>query len=535
MFTLLLRRSRTLFIVSELIISTALLHGDTLEISPKIVHVTVFTNNAMVEKEGKVSLKKGTHTINIPGLTPNLISNSLQIKMEGGRSVKISDIKVEQTYLQKSEHEKVDKLQSQLEQTTDLIKIKNDEITIITSSNDFLKKTTPFSQNQKVSPSELEAHIAFLEKSLAENYNRITKIEIYLKELQKEKVLIEKELSALKTSDQSKNVQITLSSSADLKDQKIEVSYMVNYVHWTPLYIIDADSVSGKVEWSDFVSISQASGEDWTDASIEISTAKPFSASAPDPLEGWYIDIYRPLPQTYAKSAYNQLETMERRSSVASMAPESYTEPTVQQESASFSFILPGKNTIPSDNQPHKVFIASSVKEAKFYYRAVPRLSPYAYLTAVLDNPFSFPLLAGEMTLLLDGRVVGIRNTLKTLFPEEETLLSLGANESIKIEYKQKKKYAKTASKETHVQYSYAHEITNGKNKPIQLSVEDHFPVSRHEQIKVILNTPQKETAKISEEGIITWDVELNAHEKKVMPMQFTVTYPKKIEVEGLE
>lgn len=535
MITVFSMRLQALFLTVYLIGAGSLAYGDTIEISPKIVRVTVFSNNALVEKEGKISLEKGAHTISIPGLTPNLINNSLQIKMEGGRSVKISDIKIEQTYLQKSDREKVDRLQTKLDHATDLIKTKTDEIAIITSSNDFLKKTTPFSQNQKVLISELKDHTAFLEKSLAENYNRIAKIENEVKELQKEKVLIEKELSALKTPDQSKSVQIALSSSADLKDQKIEVSYMVNYVRWTPLYIVDADSVSGKVEWSDFVSISQASGEDWTDASVEISTAKPLSANAPEPLEGWYIDIYRPLPQTYAKSAYDQLATMERLSSVASMAPESYATPSIRQESTSFSFVLPGKNTIPSDNQPHKVFIASGVKDAKFYYRAVPRLSSFAYLTAVLDNPFSFPLLAGEMTLLLDGKVVGIHNSLKTFFPEEEIQLSLGADESIKLAYKQKKKYAKTASKETQIQYSYTHEITNGKNKPIQLSVEDHFPISRNEQIKVVLNTPQKEAAKISEEGIITWELDLNAHEKKVLPMQFTVSYPKKIEVNGLE
>lgn len=528
-------RSRTFFLGMFSMLAVSLAHGETVEASPKVVHVTVFPNNALVKKEGKVSLKKGTQIISIPGLTPNLINNSLQIKMEGGRAVKISDIKVEQTYLQKSEHEKVDELQAKLDKTTDLLKTKSDEIAIINSSNDFLKKTTPFSQNQKVLPSELEAHTAFLEKSLAENYNRIAKIEIFIKELQKEKVLLEKELSALKTSGQSKSVRITLSSSADLNDQKFEVSYIVNYAHWSPVYIVDADSVSGKVEWSDFVSISQASGEDWTGASIEISTAKPFSTSAPEPLSGWYIDIYRPLPQTYTKSAYDQIETLERHSSVASMSPESYAAPTIQQESTSFSFVLPGKITIPSDNQPHKVFIASAIKEAKFYYHAVPRLSSFAYLTAAVDNPFSFPLLAGEMTLLLDGKVVGIRNTFKTLFPEEELQLSLGADESIKIEYKQKRKYAKTAAKETHVQYSYTHEITNGKNKPIQLSIEDHFPLSRNEQIKVVLNAPQKETAKISEEGIITWELDLTPHEKKVLPMQFTVSYPKKIEVEGLE
>jgi uncharacterized protein (TIGR02231 family) len=389
-------------------------------VNPKITHVTVFTNNAMVTKEGKVSLKKGENSIYIPDLTPNFIDNSLQVKLDGVSTIKISDVKVKQTYLQKSQYERVDKLQSKLEQIATQIKTEADEMAAITSSSDFLKRTTPFSQNQKVLPSEIEAHAKFLEKILTENYSRLTKIEAHSKELQKEKVLIEKELNALKTPDESKSVQIELYSSADLKDQKVEISYMVNNAHWNPLYIIHADSISGKIEWSNFTSISQSSGEDWADALIEISTAKPFSAKAPDALEGWYIDIYRPSSRNYSKSAYDQVEMMAEPRTVASMLPDTYAAPVIQQESTSFSFMLPGRNTIPSDNQPHKIFISSAEKEANFHYRAVPRVSSFAYLTADLESPFSFPLLAGEITLLLDGRVVGIHNTSKTIFPDEE-------------------------------------------------------------------------------------------------------------------
>lgn len=531
-----MQRSHILMAIASLLLSETFIFGDILEISPKVTDVTVFPSSAYVKKESTFSLTKGEHTLSVPDLTPDLISDSLQIKLSKSGNVKISDIKIEQTYLQKSGYDKTDKLQARLEQTLSAIKSKNDAISLIVSSNDFLKNTSPFSQNQKISESELKDHAAFLEKTLAENFHRIAKIETDLRELQKEKASIEKELNALKTPDQAKHLLITLSASADIENQSLELTYIVNHAGWKPLYVVDIRSASGKAEWSTFASISQASGEDWTNAVIAISTTKPFSSAAPGPLGGWYIDLYRPpLVQSYAKSAYDQAEMLDRRSMAASMAPEAYTSPTVQQESTSFSFLLPGKNTIPSDNQPHKLFIASAAAETELHYRAVPRLSSSVYMTAVLENPFSFPLLAGDMTLLLDSNVVGMHNSYKTLFPGEEIQLSLGADDSIKADYKQNKKYAKTVSKETHVQYSYSHEIVNGKNKAIKVSIEDHFPISRNDQIKVVLNSPTKEAVKISEEGIITWDIDLKPHEKKVLPMQFTVSYPKKVDVVGLE
>jgi uncharacterized protein (TIGR02231 family) len=514
--------------------ANALAHGDIIEASPKISYVTVFTNNAMIKKEGKVSLKKGENTIELSDFTPAMLDSSLQLKMIGSSEIKISDVKVQQTFLQKIQHEKIKKLQSKLDQLLSQITTNTNQVAIITSSNDFLKRTTPFSQNQKVLPSEMEAHAKFLENSLAQNYNRIAKIELQNTDLQKEKAPLEQELKLLETPEQSKSIQISLSSPRDLKDQKFEISYMINNAHWNPQYILNADTNTKKVQWSDFASISQSSGEDWTNASIEISTAKPFGTKAPAALEAWYIDTYHP-----PRSAYVQLEMMEKRETpTKAMIADSYAEPVTQQESTSFSFVLPGKITIPSDNQPHKVFIASSSNEADFHYRAVPRLSLAAYLTAVLNNPFPFPLLSGKMTLLLDGKVVDIRTTAKTIFPQEEVQLSLGADESIKIEHKQKKKFNKESgiiSKETQVIYEYTNEVTNGKNKPIHITIEDHFPVSQNEQIKVVLDMPQKNSAKITNEGIITWDLELKAHEQKVLPVNFTVSHPEKINITGLE
>ncbi|MGA9045835.1 mucoidy inhibitor MuiA family protein [Sulfuricurvum sp.] len=510
--------------------------SEEIGISPKIDRVTVFTDTALIRKSANVSLKKGENTIRIRDLTQSVIDGSVQVKMLDPSSVKISDVKVDQTYLQKQSDENIEKVRAKLAETEALIQAGTDDTAAITNSIDFLKRISPFPKNQKVLPSELEAHTKFLEKALFERYGRIAKLDTRLKELREEKALLEKELNRLKTPDLSKSVQVTLSCAADLKEQKLEISYLTQNARWTPLYTLRADSAEGKIEWSSFVSITQSSGEEWGSAEIEISTAHPFGTQAPDPIQAWYIDIYRPTPPSRAKALLFEADTMIRSSASAPMAE--YETPTVNEETTSFSFLLPARHTIPSDNQPHKIFVAAATVKGDFHYRAVPKLSPYAYMSSEVLNPFSFPLLEGEMTLLLDGHVVGTYQTPGTLFPEEKIQLSFGADESIKIERKQNKKYTKETgliSHETHVEYDYTHEITNGKNKPVRIRVEDHFPISRNEQIRVTREAPKTGEADISSEGIITWDIELKPHAKKILPMHFSVSYPKEVRVEGLE
>jgi uncharacterized protein (TIGR02231 family) len=210
----------------------------------------------------------------------------------------------------------------------------------------------------------------------------------------------------------------------------------------------------------------------------------------------------------------------------------------VKSETTSFSFIIPQKVSIPSDYQPHRVLIASSDKEAEFSYYAIPKLSKFAFLKANFKNPFSFPLLAGKMNIFLDSRLVSASSLDKTISADEDIKLSLGIDEGIRIERKLQKKYTEYSgviSKETKVNYEYAHELVNSRDKEINITINDNFPVSRNEKIKVELDAPKKDEAEISDEGIIIWKVKLAPGEKKKLALKFRVEYPKELNVTGLE
>lgn len=511
-----------------------------IEPSSKIRNVVVFTESAMIKKEARFHVKKGVNTARISGLTPYLVDQSVQVSIEGKSAVKISEVKVAETYLQKAPQDKILKLQAKLDNLDELMKTSSNEISVITSSNEFLKKVIPFSKNQKVTQSEVEAHARFLEKSLAGNYTRISGIEVKLKKLQEEKRTIENEMKDLRSSDKSKSIEISLISPDGNKEINLVFSYVVNNAGWAPLYEVRADSNAARININCFATIKQATGEDWTDVNVEISTAKPYNSKAPSDLTAWHVDIYQP---EHYDSSYMKLERMSKSAMPmeargAEQDELSFQETQVKSETTSFSFIIPQKVTIPSDYQPHRVLIASSEKEAEFTYSAIPKLSKYAYLKANFKNPFLFPLLSGKMNVFLDGRLVSASSSDKTISPDEDIKLSLGVDEGITIERKLKKKfteYSGIISKETKVNYKYAHELVNAKDKEIIITINDNFPVSRNEKIKVELEAPKKDEAEISADGIITWKVKLAPGEKTNLALKFRVEYPKDLSVTGLE
>lgn len=511
-----------------------------IEQSAKIRNVVVFTESAMIKKEVRFHVKKGENTARISGLTPYLVDQSVQVSIEGKSAVKISEVKVQETYLQKAPQEKILKLQAKLDSINELIKTGSNEISVIASSSEFLKKVIPFSQNQKVTQSEVEAHAKFLEKSLAGNYERSAGTEVKLRKLQEEKGLIENEMKDMRSSDKSKNIEIALVSPDDNKEINLVFSYVVNNAGWAPLYEVRADSNAAKINMNYFATIKQATGEDWTAVNVEISTAKPYNSKAPSDLTAWLVDVYQ--PEHYDRP-YMQLERMSKSAmSMEDRGAEqdelSFQETQVKSETTSFSFIIPQKVTIPSDYQSHRVLIASSDKEAEFSYYAIPKLSKFAFLKANFKNPFSFPLLAGKMNVFLDNRLVSASSSGKTISPDEDIKLSLGIDEGIRIERKLQKKfteYAGVISKETKVNYEYSHEILNAKDKEITITINDNFPVSQNEKIKVELEAPKKNEAEISAEGIITWKVKLSPGEKKNLALKFRVEYPKELNVTGLE
>ena len=182
--------------------------------------------------------------------------------------------------------------------------------------------------------------------------------------------------------------------------------------------------------------------------------------------------------------------------------------------------------SIPSDNQPYDVTMVEYDIDAEYKYSVVPKLSNDAFLIAKIPDYIKYDLLSGSANIFFKGIYQG--ESFIDLDTSSDTLtLSVGRDKDIIVSREIQKDYtskgiAGNAKKE---QKAWIITIKNNKNIPINLSVEDQYPVSMTDEIKVdLIEYSGAEIDKAT--GKLTWDLNMAPAEKKAIDLRYSVKYP---------
>jgi uncharacterized protein (TIGR02231 family) len=504
--------------------------------------VVIYPDRAMVKKTLHVAVGKGENTLELTGLTPSMIDDSVQAGIRSAAKVRIVDIEVRRTALVKADQERTREVQAEIDTVDQELIRQGNALAVQKNSLAFLQKVLPFPQNQNTSFPTVRDYLVAQEQAMTDRLGKVAELEQALTALNKKKADLEKEKRNLGPGrDDSKSILVTIYAEAATACD-LEYSYFLSGVQWTPKYEVRADSLAQRVELNFFAIIRQTSGEDLSGSNVEISTARPAVSGELPELAPWRLDIYQPpVYQSYGRAEKGNrvaaMEMPEAPQAVTLAADTAMAPPEVRNEATSMSYVLTQKIALPSDNQPHKILVSSSGGEAQFEYLAIPKLAKAASLTAELKNPFVFPLPGGELNIFLDGRFVSTRIVEKPVLAGDEMRLTLGMDETIAVSSKLEKQFTERTgafNRKIRKHYEYRSEIVNGKARPITLLVRDQVPVSAHEEIKVEVISPAQKEAEIGADGIITWTLTLAPGEKRELTTSFDVSYPENQEITGL-
>lgn len=506
-------------------------------IKTKISSVVIYPNSALITRVIGTVVDKGENLIKLSGFTVNLVDRSVQVGIVKGDGVKIYDVKVEETYLEKPEIEKISRLKAKIDSLNDLISRKHGELDVVLGKIEFLKNLAPALKGQGFTIPEVETYFKFYSKALNEGIREKVELEREINRLEAQKKVLEDELGNISpVKEKGKNVNIYLVSDSKT-NVELEFSYLVSSAGWFPGYEVRANSSAGKIDFNFFAFARQFTGEDWVDVLVEVSTAQVSVSGTPPEISQWNIDVYQPKPvPILGRKAPKVLGEKEEFKAGSPEAVSELVVPEVEAGITSVNFKL-RRLSLPSDNQHHKLFISSFTQTASFVYYAVPKFSKYAYLRTSLKNGFDFPLFPGEAKIFIDGKYVSSL-PLKKFLPDETFDLFLGVDEGVKVGRKLKRKfteYTGVFGKNKKISYEYEIEVENGKPWDIMIEVKDNFPISMNEKIKVMLESPSAKEADIGADGIITWKFNLKRGEKIVLTLKFYVEHPKDLEVIGLE
>ncbi|MBK6545467.1 MAG: DUF4139 domain-containing protein [Saprospiraceae bacterium] len=496
-------------------------------VSSEIKEVNVYLQGAQVRRQIELKLNQGLQEISIKGLAQFIDPNS--IRVIGSPDFIIQGVRHELNFIQAAE-EKTLELKKKRDGLLDDAAKLNQQLSILKFEKTSLEKNqvqimgVPNS-NQKLE--DLKTLIDFQKLRLQDLLPKIY-------ELDKKHTLVQIEIEKVnrqiqdfdqnQTPPSSELVLSILSKTAGV--QKFSVLYYVSNASWSMNYDILVKDITSPLELIYKATIFQATGEDWKNVKLSLSTANPFEGGVRPELNPWYLKNQPPMVYTKnqrgAPRAQNQaMETMaDGAASVMDVITESE-----QITSRVYSIDLP--YTVLSNNKPFLVEIKKASVPAKYTYFAVPKLDRDAFLTAEVQDWEDLNLMDGEANLFFEGNYQG-KSYINTQSINDFLRLSLGRDKNITIERNKIKDFSKNKFLSDKKIVSKAWEIVvkNKKNSPIDLIVEDQLPISTQKEILV-----EKEDisgAEYNEEtGKLRWVLKVAAGEQKKLKIKYNVESPK--------
>jgi uncharacterized protein (TIGR02231 family) len=553
-------------------------------VESRISAATVYSDRAVVTRVAELDVSPGENALVFERLPAGLVDQSLQVSGKGTASAAILDVSAETTYIDSAPSPRVKELEDQITDLNRQIRLLDDRAGVLKEEREFVRSMMrsatgpgPASGNAahaadagpRMNLEDWQKLYAYSEEALGKIAGEMGTLDDKRAELSGKKAAVSQQLEGLRNvqGKSIKNVTVRV-AAATAGRLEVTLKYAVPGATWLPSYDARLHTDDRMVELAYYGMVRNATGEDWSNVSLTLSTARPgLGGSAPE-LRPWVVDVRRrqeakglvryesekSLARTDLKDgAAGGVVTSQFLSDAANVAPAAAPQvqaydvsAEVQTNATSATFRIPSPVTLPADNSMQRVAIASAKLSAVLTYEATPKLSEIAYLGAEVSNTTDYPLLAGAMNTFLDDTFVA-NSRLKTVMPGETFELHLGADEGIAIKRRLVSRFAENTGLTNNgdrITYEYEIAVTNNKKLPERIVFKEPLPVSRQERIVVKLITPDEDTVGTKadpkevtreEDGRLVWRLDLKPGEKREIGLKFSVSYPAELEVTGLE
>jgi uncharacterized protein (TIGR02231 family) len=524
-------------------------------IETSISEVTVYVDRARVIRKGTIHLAPGEQTITIERLPTSLMDDSVRAAGRGA-GVRILGVEVARDYYTDTPEEDQAALQKELQTLQDRDAALADADSAEASRLEFLKNlannsTSILPRGIAYGKADLNSVVSFskyISDEIAAAQTRRRELAQQRRDLAREIEVVQSKLQPRYDSIERIRINVVVEATADT-DLELEVTYSVNGASWSPLY--DVRLVEEKVSVGYLANVQQTTGEDWPEVLLSLSTARPAISTTIPELDPWFLDVYRPPMPKMARMAMAPTGGAADMAMMPETAPmaaqtrsmEAYEPPppaeiataTVEASGTAVTFRVARPVGIPSDGSPHKTVITNLDLGAKLDYVTVPKIAEEAYLRATISNTSPSILLPGPANIFHADEFVGTTQ-LELVAPNEEFDVQLGVDDRLKVERKlTERSTGKTFIGNTRKSlFGYTISITNNLPRPARVTVEDQFPVSRHEQIKTTLQSIAPQPTEQTDMNLLKWELEIPPGKKQEIGFTFQVEQPRDMQISGI-
>jgi hypothetical protein len=581
-------RAFTLAVVVLAVSSTPPLHAEPVD--GRVTHVTLYRGQAQVTRVVPVAGAAGSLEIVVGGLPEQIVDTSLFA--EGNDGLEIRAVRYRTRAVGEEPREEVRELDHQILEVQRQIELTAKRQALLAKRTEYLAKLEGFvapTAHGDLANGVLDAEA--LERLTSFTFAQHDKIAEDEVEFARQAFDLNAQLELLNR----QRAEITAGASRTVREAvlfvekqaaapaELRLSYLVNNCGWSPSYTMRAaaDRKNVKVEYNAL--IQQLTGEDWTGVTLTLSTASPTLGAAGPGLAPFHVTLSaNPEQQQQALSfgrggtrdqVLDQVRVLNsQKSDYASavsnavifdeqnrlnwdlnlfacsvqqlelngddVALSVLRGQTTELEGPSLSYQLPGGVSLASRSDQQMVRILQTDMPSEFYHVAVPVLTSFVYREAELRNASDEDLLAGPMTVYLDGRFVG-RGEIPTVARGQRFVVGFGADPQLRAhrELVDKTDNTQGGNRETKFEYRLVIENFSGADMPVR--VLDRLPHGESgADIEVTLgdlSDPLSDEALYQRKerpmGLLRWDISAPAdaagEDARLIKYAYTMEYDR--------
>lgn len=526
-------------------------------VSAHITAVTVYSDRALTSRSVSLNLKPGSYQLTFGSLPTLIQDDSVRVAGKGSGGVTIAGLEVKRTFLEQSGEQRVKELDAEiraLEQRSGALDAKKAGL----SSQKAFFESIRVAWGDRISKelaigrptaAELLEAAGFVGAGVARAEEQSLGIEAEKKELRDKVDALRRQRDEATGSRrrETKTVEVMLDVTRE-GSLTLDLTAVIPQAGWVPSYDARLAADAKTAELTFRAMVRQQTGEDWNNADLTLSTARPAAGGAPPELYPWHIAFLRPRPPMPAPMLYGAAANAPARAEMAKKAgmlatsdegpaeeaPAGFETAQISAEQSSVTFHLPRPLDIPSDGTQHGSVVAVEQLPVSMEFMAIPKLSPYVFLKSEIVNQAAYALLPGKVNTFAGNTYTG-SSQLKKVATGEKFDLFFGTDDQVTVkreELKQRKEAGIFGK--NRVSYRYRIELRNSRKEPVTLTLRDQLPLADDEEIKVSLEDPSLKPDESGTDGRLTWRMPLKAGEQKELTFGILIEYPKDRAITGL-
>jgi hypothetical protein len=252
-------------------------------VEARVAEVTVFSDRARVRRRGHATGKAGVELVRFPSLPGAVFLDTIRVSTSGGRVLRVEATPVERERMSIAQ---AGKLLDQLDAVNDRIVEMDDRRAADDWEVGFLRALSPAMpvpeekregrKNLVADPASWWKALDFVGERNRAASGRMLKLEAERRDLIKERDRLLADVQALNQGGFSDRV-VDVVAIVDLAraGAELELEYFVPGARWKPAYDLHFASARGQIRVETAAVVEQTTGEDWTDATLLLSTAMP--------------------------------------------------------------------------------------------------------------------------------------------------------------------------------------------------------------------------------------------------------------------